>query len=87
VSRGQRGGSPTVVNLSFLDIYIRFEKLAAVTIKNVDFWDVMPCASCNKNGVFLHSVRRLLVIANVVSSSTICHPDDGGYKFLRNVGS
>jgi hypothetical protein len=40
-----------------------------------------------KIGVFLRSVRRLLVAACVVPSSPICHPDDGGARFLRNVGS
>jgi hypothetical protein len=36
VSRGQRGGSPTVVNLSFLDRYEleRFEVFTAVNMKN-----------------------------------------------------
>jgi hypothetical protein len=34
------------------------------------------------NFVFLRSVRRLLVTANVVPSSLIRHPDDGGAKFL-----
>jgi hypothetical protein len=38
------------------------------------------------NIVFLRSVRRLPVTVNVVSSSTIRHPDDGGDTFLRNVG-
>jgi hypothetical protein len=59
VSRGQRGGSPTVVNLSFLDqnqqcklykTYVRFEVFMAVTMKNAAFWDVMLCGSC-KNRV------------------------------------
>jgi hypothetical protein len=31
------------------------------------------------------NVLRLLVTANVVRSS--CHSDDGGNKFLRNVGT
>jgi hypothetical protein len=30
--------------------------------------------------------RQLLVTVNVVLSSPICQPDDGG-RFLRNVGS
>jgi hypothetical protein len=36
VSRGQRGGSPTVVNLSFLERYEleRFEVFTAVNMKN-----------------------------------------------------
>jgi hypothetical protein len=37
--------------------------------------------------VILCSVHRLLVAANVVPSSYSCHPDDGGTRFLRNVGS
>jgi hypothetical protein len=38
--------------------------------------------------VFLRSVRRLLDAACVVPSSPIFgHPDEGGARFLRNVGS
>jgi hypothetical protein len=37
--------------------------------------------------VFLRSVRLLLITANVVPSSPIRHSDDGGAKFLRNIGS
>jgi hypothetical protein len=37
---------------------------------------------------FLRSVHRLLVAACVVPSSQIFgHPDEGGARFLRNVGS
>jgi hypothetical protein len=39
-------------------------------MKNDVFWDVTPCGSC-KTDVFLRSVRRLLVTANVVPSSPI----------------
>jgi hypothetical protein len=48
MSRGQRGGSLTVVNLSFLDRsrYVRFEVFTAVTMKNCVFWDVTLCSSC-----------------------------------------
>jgi hypothetical protein len=35
----------------------------------------------------LRSVIQLLVIANVVPSSVIFHPDNGSYAFLRHVGS
>jgi hypothetical protein len=31
--------------------YVRFEVFTAVTMKNVVFWDIMPCGSC-KNGRF-----------------------------------
>jgi hypothetical protein len=41
-----------------------------VTMKNAIFWDVTPCGSCTYI-VFLHSVRRLLVTANIVPSSSI----------------
>jgi hypothetical protein len=37
--------------------------------------------------VFLRSVLRLLVTANVPSFADSCHLDDGGDMFLRNVGS
>jgi hypothetical protein len=38
--------------------------------------------------VFLLCGRRMLVTANVVPSSpTLCHPDDEGAKFPRNVDS
>jgi hypothetical protein len=38
--------------------------------------------------IFLRSVRRLLLAACVVPSSPIFgHPDEGGARFLRNVGS
>jgi hypothetical protein len=68
------------------DFYcVRLEVFTAVTMKNGVFWDVTPCGSY-KNLVFLRSVRRLLVTARVVPSSTIFHPDEGGAKFLRNVG-
>jgi hypothetical protein len=39
-------------------------------MKNTVFWDVTPCGSCNYF-LFLRSVRRLLVTANVVPSSPI----------------
>jgi hypothetical protein len=39
-------------------------------MKNAVFWDVTPCGSC-KNIVFLCSVRRLLITANVGPSSQI----------------
>jgi hypothetical protein len=37
-------------------------------MKNAIIWDVMPHGSC---GVFLRSMRRLLVTANIVPSSLI----------------
>jgi hypothetical protein len=37
--------------------------------------------------VFLRIVLQLLVTVNVVPSSPILAPDDGGLTFLRNVGS
>jgi hypothetical protein len=46
----------------------------AATMKNGVFWDVTPCDSCKNRGfggIFLRSVRRLLVAASVVPSSPI----------------
>jgi hypothetical protein len=64
------------------DKRVRFEVFTAVTMNNAIFCDVMPCSSCENrrfrgtcclhhqgNVVFLHSVLRLLVTANVVPSS------------------
>jgi hypothetical protein len=41
-------------------------------MENVVFWDVTPCGFCNNllHILFLRSVLRLLVTANVVPSST-----------------
>jgi hypothetical protein len=62
-------------------LLVRFEVFTAVTVKNSVFWDVTQCGSCrirrfggtsrhnhqsDKNIVFLHCVRRLLVTGNVV---------------------
>jgi hypothetical protein len=63
-------------------IFVRFEVFKAVTMKNGVFWDVSGYLSASiirvtKIGelgtlvVFLRSVRRLLVTANVVPSSPI----------------
>jgi hypothetical protein len=65
---------------------VRFEVFTAVTMKNAVFWDVTSCGFC-KNRRFGGAYRlhhqgglvQLLVIAN--------NPDDGGGKFLRNVGT
>jgi hypothetical protein len=42
-------------------------------MKNGVFWDVKPCGSCKNRRffVFLRSVRRLLVTANVRSSPIV----------------
>jgi hypothetical protein len=51
----------------------RFEVFTAVTMKNAKF---------------LRSVLRLPVTANAAPSTAgSCQPGDGGYKFLRKVGS
>jgi hypothetical protein len=34
-----------------LHIYLRFQVNAAVTVKNIVFWDVMPCSLVEKYGV------------------------------------
>jgi hypothetical protein len=66
-------------------INIRFEVFMAVTMKNGVFWDITSCGSCKNQrflGIkrfhhqsdtkkFLRSMRRLLVMANVVLSSPI----------------
>jgi hypothetical protein len=52
---------------------LRFEVYKAVTMKKGVFWDVTPCGSCKND------------VSEELSAS--CHPDEGGAKFLRNVGS
>jgi hypothetical protein len=44
-------------------------------------------AATSNRRTLRRNVRRLLVAACVVPSSPICHPDEGGARFLRNVGS
>jgi hypothetical protein len=65
--------------------YVRFEVFTVVTIKNAIFWEVTPCVRTDVSEkciafiigmtklciIFLHSVLRLLVTANVVPSSLI----------------
>jgi Na+/H+-translocating membrane pyrophosphatase len=48
---------------------VKFEVFTAVTMKNGVFWDVAQCGSCTSNIIFLLSVLRLLVTANVVPTS------------------
>jgi hypothetical protein len=59
-------------------IYVRFEVFTSVTMKNGVFWDATPCGYCKNRRfgrtyrfVFLRSVCRLLVTANLVPSSPI----------------
>jgi hypothetical protein len=69
-----------------LFVSVRFEFFTTVTMKNVVFWDVTPWGSCknrrfgetlcllhqgDKKLVFLCSVLRLLVTANVLSSPSL----------------
>jgi hypothetical protein len=49
--------------------YVRFEILTAVTMKNVNSWDVRPCGFYVS--VFLRSVLQCLITANVVHSLVI----------------
>jgi hypothetical protein len=52
--------------------YARFEGSTAVTKKNAVFWDVTPCGCCKiQQLVFLRSVLRLLVTANVAPRALI----------------
>jgi hypothetical protein len=78
-----------IVNADVL--YARFEDFAEVNMKNAVFWDVSPRSISKKRhfgGMYLRSVHRLPVTANVVPSSPdSCYPDDGSATFLRNVGS
>jgi hypothetical protein len=60
-----------------------------VTMKNGVFWDVTPCGSCKKRRFGGNTSQRASVASYSYRSEFIdfCHPDEGGSKFLRNVGS
>jgi hypothetical protein len=78
----------------------RLEPQTNLCLKNVVFWDVMPCGSY-KNDVLeelsFSSIRvtridelgTLAVSSNrcMLQRNANCHPNEGGAKFLRNVGS
>jgi hypothetical protein len=50
-------------------------------MKNVVFWDVMPCGSSSQCASVASNSQRYSQFTDS------CHPDEGGAKFLRNVGS
>jgi hypothetical protein len=61
-----------------------------VNMKTGVFWDAMPCGSCKNRrfGGTYASVIRVTRIGELGTALTdSCHHDDGGAKFLRNVGS
>jgi hypothetical protein len=71
----------------------------AVTVKNAVFWDIAPCRSCvnrrfgGKYCLYIQGRKILIVIQSAATSSRwflvrgFFYPEDGGYTFLRNVGS
>jgi hypothetical protein len=63
--------------------------LCRVAIVKSDVSEVLSAFIIRVTGIGeLGTLGGLLVTANVVPSSPIhCHPDDGGAKFLRNIGS
>jgi hypothetical protein len=74
-----------------------FEVFTAVTMKNAVFWDVAPCRSCVNRRLGetyrLHMQGRKIrkratnVSRWLQSACGFFYPEDGGYTFLRNVGS
>jgi hypothetical protein len=67
-------------------------------LKNDVFWDVTPCGSCKKRlSASIMRVTRISELGPTLAvtskrrtlprNTNCCHPDDGGAKFLRNVGS
>jgi hypothetical protein len=64
------------------------EELSASIIRVTRIGELGTLAVTSNYFVFLRSLRRLLVTANVFSYFTdSCYPDGGGAKFLRNVDS
>jgi hypothetical protein len=75
--------------------YRKIEVFTAVTMKNVVFWDVVPCIFClNRRfgGIYclhLHGrkPRELRTsVSRLVPRSRLFYHEDGGNTFLRNVG-
>jgi hypothetical protein len=65
-------------------ILVRFEVFTAVTMKNAAFWDVAPCRSCVNwcfGGTYRLHLQSLQLPAHI-----FLYPEDGGHRFLRNVG-
>jgi hypothetical protein len=57
--------------------FIRVTRIGELgtTLKNGVFWDVTSCGSCKNRQLLLFLVHHS------------CHPDEGGARFIRNVGS
>jgi hypothetical protein len=76
-------------------IVVRFEVFMAVTMKNVVFWDVTPCRSCELRfggkyilhfqGIKIH--ERGTTCSRWFLASGFLYSEDGVDTFLRNVGS
>jgi hypothetical protein len=76
---------------------VRFEVFTAVTMKNAVFWDVAPCRSCVNlrfGGTYRLRLQGRIIRERETSVSRwlqtahgFFYPDNGGYMFLRNVGS
>jgi hypothetical protein len=76
---------PTLTVYVFLLPDVGSEVLSAVVMKTSIFYDLTPCsplqehvASIIRVGDYLHHASFLL--------GSFFHPEDGGDKFLRNVG-
>jgi hypothetical protein len=71
-----------VILRSFEEVlWVRLQVFTAVTMQNCVFWDVTPCGS------FGISSQHVSVASYSELVTDSCHPDEGGAKFLRNVGS
>jgi hypothetical protein len=63
-------------------------------MKNGVFWVVTPCGSCKIRRFggtwrLLHQGDKIgeLGTTQAATRTDFCHPDEGGARFLRNVGS
>jgi hypothetical protein len=65
------------------------EELSAsfIRVTRIGELETTLAVTSNQRTLQRNSLRRLLVRASVLSSSDSFHPDEGGAKFLRNVGS
>jgi hypothetical protein len=65
--------------------YVRSEVFTAVTMKDGVFWDVTLCGSCNWYFFAVYVGCWLQLVLFLVHR--FLSPDEGGARFLRNVGS
>jgi hypothetical protein len=68
-------------------IYMRFEVITAVTMRNAVFWDVASCRSCVNRRFRGTLLQSAATCSRWLLARGFFYPEDGGDTFLRNVSS